>query len=78
MTYLWIFRKFPEGGIDPRQLRILLFLKNDGPHTSLEIAKSLGYSVKYTRRALQLLRRMGAVEVYLKPSKGLDSFDEGP
>lgn len=74
LVYIWIFRRFPEGNIDPRQLRILLFLKNNGPHTSVKIARSLGYSLKYTRRTLQLLRRMGAVEVYLKPRRGLDSF----
>ncbi|MCS7132920.1 MAG: winged helix-turn-helix transcriptional regulator [Nitrososphaeria archaeon] len=74
MVYLWVFRRFPEESIDPSHLRILIFLKNNGPHTSREIARKLGYSVKYTRSALQLLRRIGAVEVYLKPERGLDSF----
>ncbi|MCD6536400.1 MAG: HTH domain-containing protein [Thaumarchaeota archaeon] len=75
LVYVWIFRRFPEGNIDPRQLRILLFLKNNGPHTSGEIARTLGYSAKYTRRALQFLRRIGAVDVYLKPRRGLEDFE---
>ena len=74
MPYLWRFKKFPEGVSDPKQLRILVFLKNNGPHTSSEIARTLGYSVQFTRRALQILRRMGAVEVYLKPSRSLEDY----
>ena len=76
LVYLWKFRRFPEKSVDPRHLRILLFLKNNGPHTSGEIAHTLGYSMKFTRRSLQLLRRMGAVEVYLKPRKGLEDYEE--
>ena len=76
MPYLWRFKRFPEGVLDPKQLRILVFLKNNGPHTSSEIARTLGYSVQFTRRALQILRRMGAVEVYLKPSRSLEDYDE--
>ena len=74
MVYLWRFRRFPEKGIDPKHLRILLFLRSNGPHTSSDIARTLGYSMKFTRRALQLLRRIGAVEVYFKPSKGLEDY----
>lgn len=74
--YLWKFKKFPEGPSDPRHLRLLIFLKNNGPHTSSEIAHSLGYPVKFTRRTLQILRRMGAVEVYLKPSRSLEDYSE--
>ena len=74
LAYLWKFRKFPEKGVDPRHLRILLFLRNNGPHTSGEIARILGYSIKFTRRSLQYLRRIGAVDVYLKPSRGLEDF----
>ncbi len=74
MPYLWKFKKFPEGVVDPRQLRILIFLRNNGPHASSEIARTLGYPVKFTRKTLQLLRRMGAVEVYLKPGKSLEDY----
>lgn len=76
MPYIWRFRKFPESAVDPKQLRILIFLKNEGPHTSSEIARVLGYSVKFTRRALQILRKMGAVEVYLKPSRSLEDYND--
>ena len=75
MVYLWRFRRFPEKGIDPKQLRILLFLRSNGPKTSGEIARTLGYSMKFTRRSLQILRRAGAVEVYFKPSKGLEDYE---
>lgn len=74
MVYLWRFRRFPERGIDPRYLRILLFLRNNGPHTSRDIARTLGYTLRFTRRSLQLLRRMGAVDLYLRPSRDLESF----
>lgn len=76
MPYLWRFKKFPEGILDPRQLRILVFLRNNGPHTSGDIARTLGYSVQFTRRALQILRKMGAVEVYLKPTRSLEDYGE--
>lgn len=76
MPYLWRFKKFPEGVLDPRQLRILVFLRNNGPHTSGDIARTLGYSVQFTRRALQILRKMGAVEVYLKPTRSLKDYGE--
>ncbi|MCC6023337.1 MAG: transcriptional regulator [Thaumarchaeota archaeon] len=76
MPYLWRFKKFPEGVLDPRQLRILVFLRNNGPHTSGDIARTLGYSVQFTRRALQILRKMGAVEVYLKPTRSLEDYGE--
>jgi len=76
LPYIWRFKRLPEGVLDPRQLRILVFLKNNGPHTSSEIARTLGYSVQFTRRALQILRRMGAVEVYLKPSRSLEDYGE--
>jgi DNA-binding MarR family transcriptional regulator len=76
LPYLWRFKKFPEGIVDPKQLRILVFLKDDGPHSSGEIASVLGYSVRFTRRALQILRRMGAVEVYLKPSRSLEDYGD--
>jgi len=76
MVYLWRFRRFPEKGVDPRSLRILLYLKNHGPHTSREIARTLGYSPNFIRKVLQHLRRLGAVEVYLKPSRGLEDFHE--
>ncbi len=74
MPYLWRFRRFPDRGVDPRQLRILIFLRNNGPHTSREIARILGYSPRFIQRTLQYLRRIGAVEVYLKPSRGLEDF----
>jgi len=74
MVYFWRFRRFPAGNVDPRHIRILLFLKNHGPHTSSDIARTLGYSAKFTRRSLQFLRKAGAVEVYFKPSRGLESF----
>ena len=74
MVYLWRFRRFPEKVIDPRCLRILLFLRNNGPHTSRDIARTLGYTLRFTQRSLQFLRRMGAVDVYLKPSRNLESF----
>jgi len=76
LVYLWRFRRFPERVADPRHLRMLVFLKNNGPHTSSEIARTLGYSAEFTRRSLQLLRRMGAVEVYLRPGRGLEDFEE--
>lgn len=76
MPYLWRFKKFPEGVLDPRQLRILVFLRNNGPRTSGDIARTLGYSVQFTRRALQILRKMGAVEVYLKPTRSLEDYGE--
>lgn len=76
MPYLWRFKRFPESIADPRHLRMLVFLKNNGPHTSSELARSLGYSVKFTRRSLQLLRRAGAVEVYLKPGRSLEDYGE--
>jgi DNA-binding MarR family transcriptional regulator len=76
LPYLWRFKKFPEGVLDPRQLRILVFLRNNGPHTSGDIARTLGYSVQFTRRALQILRKMGAVEVYLKPTRSLEDYGE--
>jgi DNA-binding MarR family transcriptional regulator len=76
LPYLWRFKKFPEGILDPRQLRILVFLRNNGPHTSGDIARTLGYSVQFTRRALQILRKMGAVEVYLKPTRSLEDYGE--
>ncbi len=75
MVYLWSFRRFPDKGIDPRHMRILLFLKNNGPHTSREIARTLGYAPRFTQRSLQLLRKLGAVEVHLKPSRGLENFE---
>ncbi|MEM2593000.1 MAG: ArsR family transcriptional regulator [Thermofilaceae archaeon] len=76
MPYFWRFKRFPEGPLDPRQLRILVFLRSSGPHTSSEIAHALGYPVKFTRKTLQTLRRMGAVEVYLKPSRSLEDYGE--
>jgi DNA-binding MarR family transcriptional regulator len=76
LPYLWRFKKFPEGVLDPRQLRILVFLRNNGPRTSGDIARTLGYSVQFTRRALQILRKMGAVEVYLKPTRSLEDYGE--
>jgi len=76
LPYLWRFKKFPERVLDPRQLRILVFLRNNGPHTSGDIARTLGYSVQFTRRALQILRKMGAVEVYLKPTRSLEDYGE--
>lgn len=76
MPYLWRFKKFPEGFMDPKQLRMLVFLKNNGPHTSGEIARVLGYSVKFTRKTLQILRKMGAVEVYLRPGRSLEDYGE--
>ncbi|OYT44126.1 hypothetical protein B6U84_04730 [Candidatus Bathyarchaeota archaeon ex4484_40] len=54
MTYLWKFKKFPEPGVNPRYIRILLYLKDNGPTSSRELAMNLGYSVKAMRRALQL------------------------
>ena len=74
MTYLWKFKKFPERLGDPRQMRILIYLKRNGPKTLKEISRNLGYPKDFTRRALQLLRRMGAVEVFWKPGKGLEEF----
>ncbi|MEM1976341.1 MAG: helix-turn-helix domain-containing protein [Nitrososphaerota archaeon] len=76
MPYFWRFKKFPESAADPKQLRILTFLRSNGPHTSSEIARTLGYPVKFTRKTLQTLRRMGAVEVYLKPSRSLEDYGE--
>jgi len=61
---------------NPRYMRILLYLKNHGPKPSSEIARTLGYSDGFTRRALQFLRRAGAVEVFWRPRKGLESFKE--
>lgn len=49
-------------------------MKNNGPHTSRDIARTLGYTLKFTQRSLQFLRRIGAVEVYLKPGRSLESF----
>jgi len=74
LTYLWKFKKFPERLGDPRQMRILIYLKRNGPKPLREISRNLGYPKDFTRRALQLLRRMGAVEVFWKPGKGLEEF----
>jgi len=74
MVYIWSFRRFPDRGIDPKHMRILLFLKNNGPHTSREIARTLGYTLRFTQRSLQLLRRIGAVEVHLQPGRGLEDY----
>ncbi len=74
MTYLWKFKKFPEPGVNPRYIRILLYLKDNGPTSSRELAMNLGYSVKAMRRALQFLRRIGAVEVIWRPKRGLEDY----
>ncbi|RLG01061.1 MAG: hypothetical protein DRN49_02135 [Thaumarchaeota archaeon] len=74
LTYLWKFKKFPERLGDPRHMRILIYLKRNGPKTLKEISRDLGYPRDFTRRTLQLLRRMGAVEVFWKPGKGLEEF----
>ncbi len=76
MAYLWRFLKFPESVSDPRYMRILIYLRNNGPCSSRELAETLGLGYGYTRRALQVLRRMGAVEVFLRPSRGLEDFGE--
>jgi len=55
-------------------MRILIYLKRNGPKTMGEISRNLGYPKDFTRRTLQLLRRMGAVEVFWKPGKGLEEF----
>ena len=74
MAYLWRFKKFPERIGDPRHMRILIYLKRNGPKTMGEISRNLGYPKDFTRRTLQLLRRMGAVEVFWKPGRGLEEF----
>ena len=55
-------------------MRILIYLKRNGPKPPREISRNLGYPKDFTRRTLQLLRRVGAVEVLWKPGKGLEEF----
>ena len=55
-------------------MRILIYLKRNGPKPLKEISRNLGYPKDFTRRTLQLLRRVGAVEVFWKPGKGLEEF----
>lgn len=76
MGYIWRFKRFPEAGIDPRYMRILVYLRNNGPRSSRELAGTLGMSIQFTRRALQVLRRMGSVDVVWRPSRGLEDFED--
>jgi len=76
VSYLWRFRKFPEKTLDPRYLRILMFLRDYGPVSSRVVAENLGYGEGFTRRALQFLRKSGAVEVFKASGKGLEDFGE--
>ena len=74
MSYLWRFRRVPEPGMDPRYVRILTYLRDHGPASSRDLADALGFSYGFTRKALQFLRRVGAVEVFFRPGKGLEEF----
>lgn len=76
MVYVWRFRKFPETMIEPEYMRILLYLKNNGPGSSREIAKTLGYKAKTIRRILQHLRKIGLVDVVWIPRKTLEDYNE--
>lgn len=76
MVYLWRFRKFPDTAIPPEYMRILIYLKNNGLKSSREIAETLGFKPKTIRRMLQHLKRIGLVDVVLKPKKTLEDYNE--
>lgn len=76
MVYIWRFRKFPETIVEPEYIRILIYLKNNGPKSSREIAKTLGLKPKKVRRILQHLGRIGLVDVVWIPKKTLEDYNE--
>ena len=53
---------------------ILLYLKNHGPRTSREIARTIGYSPKFTRRVLQRLRSWESWRSISSPAGGAKTF----
>ncbi|MEM3397870.1 MAG: MarR family transcriptional regulator [Nitrososphaerota archaeon] len=76
MVYLWRFRKFPDTTIPPEYMRILMYLRNNGPKSSREIAKTLGLKPRTIRRILQHLKRIGSVDVVLRPKRTLEDYNE--
>ncbi len=76
MVYVWRFRKFPDKTVSPENMRILLYLKRNGPQTSRDLAKAFSLQPKTIRKTLQHLRRLGFVEVVWIPSKTLEEYDE--
>lgn len=77
MVYIWRFKRFPESLPSPLHMQVLLYLKNNGPKTSGELARALDSRPEKIRRILQHMRRMGLVEVVWIPSRTLESYDEG-
>ncbi|MCS7125844.1 MAG: helix-turn-helix domain-containing protein [Aigarchaeota archaeon] len=76
MVYIWRFKKFPESATNPRYMRILLYLKVNGPKSSKELAKIFNLKPESMRRVLQHLRKLGLVEVVLIPRESLEYFNE--
>lgn len=76
MVYVWRFIRFPEKTTRPEYMRILLYLKNNGPMTSRELAKTFSIKPNTIRKMLQHLRRLGLVEAVWIPSKTLEDYAE--
>lgn len=76
MVYLWRFKKFPESVTNPRYMRILLYLRVNGPKSSRELAKIFNLKPGSMRKVLQHLRKLGLVEVVFIPRESLEYFNE--
>ncbi|MEM0079843.1 MAG: ArsR family transcriptional regulator [Nitrososphaerota archaeon] len=76
MVYLWKFKKFPQEPVNQHYIKILLYLKNNGPKSSKELVEKLNYKPKTISRILQNLRKYGFVEVVWVPKKTLKDYSQ--